>query len=200
MGSMPVSDCRSALYAVRRTLRRKPSASRSCLMTAAPLYCFASERLGEGGMWEEMDWTWTRAHTDASEIILGTLTALQDWCDRSAPLGAGLPSLASEFYEYDVRFLLFCTKAGLLPGLRARLTSEVASLLVDRARRVWMPDSVMNRPTEHADGSRSWRGIDEARIFKLPEKVFRHSDFAPAVPTLRAQLATPKGLAQSAIR
>ena len=78
MGSVPVSDCRSALYAVRRTLRRRPSASRSCLMTAAPLYCVASERLGEGGMWEEMDWTWTRAHTDASEIILGTLTALQD--------------------------------------------------------------------------------------------------------------------------
>ena len=150
-------------------------------------------------MWEEMDWMWTQAHTDASEIILGTLTALQDWCDRSAPLGVGLPSLASEFYEYAVRFPLFCTKAGSLPGLRARLTSEVASLLVDRARRVWMPDSVMNRPTEHADGSRSWRGIDEARIFKLPEKVFRHSDFAPAVPTLRAQLATPKGLAQSAL-
>ena len=52
--------CRSALYAVRRALRRKPSASRPCLMTAAPLYCFASERLGEGDMWEDMDWT--RAH------------------------------------------------------------------------------------------------------------------------------------------
>ena len=79
------------------------------------------------------------------------LTALQDWCDRSAPLGAGLPALTSEFYEYDVRFPLFCTKAGSLPGLRARLTSEVASLLADRSRRVWTPDSVMNRPTEHAE-------------------------------------------------
>ena len=55
----------------------------------------------------------------------------------------------------------------------------------------------MNRPTEHADGSRSWRGIDEARTFKLPEKVFRYNNFAPAVPTLRAQLAAPKGAVQS---
>ena len=166
-------------------------------MTAAPLYCFASERLGEGGLWEELDWTWTRAHTDASEIILGTLTALQDWCDRSAPLGARLPLLASEFYEYDVRFPIFCTKTGSLPGLRSRLNLEVASLLAERARTVWTPDSVMNRLTEHADGSRSCRGIDEARIFKLPEKVFRYSNFAPAVPTLRAQLAAPKGAVQS---
>ena len=168
-------------------------------MTAAPLYCFASERFGEGGLWEELDWTRTRAHTDASEIILGTLTALQDWCDRSAPLGARLPSLASEFYEYDVRFPIFCTKAGSLPGLRSRLNSEVPLLLADRARRVWTPDSVMNRPTEHADGSRSWRGIDEARISKLPEKVFRYSDFVSAVPTLRAQLAAPKGVVQSTL-
>ena len=113
-------------------------------MTAAPLHCFASERLGEGGLWEEMDWTWTQAHTDASEIILGMLTALQDWCDRSALLGARLPSLASEFYEYDVRFPIFCTKAGSLPGLRSRLNLEVASLLAERARTVWTPDSVMN--------------------------------------------------------
>ena len=153
-------------------------------MTAAPLYCFASECLGEGSRWEEMDWTWTQAHTDASEIILGTLTALQDWCDQSAPLGAELPALASKFYEYDVCFPLFCTKAGSLPSLRAHLTSEVVSLLVDQARMVWTPDSVMNRLTEHADGSRSWRGINEVRIFKLPEKVFRYNDFAPAVPIL----------------
>ena len=81
-------------------------------MTAAPLYCYATERLGEYDGWDEMEWTWTRAHTDSSEINPGTLTALQDWCDRAAPLGVELPSLTSEFYEYDVQFPLFCTRAG----------------------------------------------------------------------------------------
>ena len=102
-------------------------------MTAAPLYCFASEHLGGYEGWDDMEWMWTRAHTDLSEIVPGTLTALQDWCDRSAPLGAELLSLTSEFYEYDVQFPLFCTKAGALPGLRKRLTSEVPSLLVEQA-------------------------------------------------------------------
>ena len=37
-------------------------------MTAAPLYCFASERLGEGDVWDDTDWKWTRAHTGTSEI------------------------------------------------------------------------------------------------------------------------------------
>ena len=127
-----------------------------------------------------------------AEIIPGTLTALQDWCDRSAPLGAELPSLTSEFYEYDVRFPIFCTKAGSLPGLRTRLTSEVPSMLAERSQGVWTPDSVLNRPVEHADGSRSWCGMDEARIFKLPEKVFRYDDFVSTVPTLRAQLVRRK--------
>ena len=120
VGSIAVSDCQSALYTVHRTLRCRPTASRSCLMTAAPLFCFASEHLDGRDDWDGTKWTWTQAHTDASEVVLGTLTTLQDWCDRTALMGAEIPSQASEFYEYDVCFLIFCERAGSIPGLQTR--------------------------------------------------------------------------------
>ena len=37
----PVSDCRSVLYSVRSALCRPRPCSRSCLVAAAPLFCFA---------------------------------------------------------------------------------------------------------------------------------------------------------------
>ena len=80
-----------------------------------------------------------------------------------------------------------------------RLTSAVPALLAERARSVWLPNSVQDRPKEHADDSRLWRGIDKAKVFKLPEKVFQYHDFTPAVPPLHAQMLVQSGTARPSL-
>ena len=118
---------------------------------------------------------------------MGLATVISDPPENSpaaklpAPIGAELHLRTSEFYGHDVRFPLFCTRAGSIPGLRSRLTSAVPDVLAERSRGTWAPSSVLGRPVEHADGSCSGQRIDEAAIFKLPEKVYPYSAFTPTV-------------------
>ena len=196
MDSIPVSDCRSALYAVRRTFRRQNTASWSCLVTAAPLLCYASDHLGGLSDWDSTEWTWTRAHTDASEVIPGTLTALQDWFDRMAPQGPLLPSQMSESYSMMCGLPFFAQRTALCLALGRgsrplyQMCWPIGLEAFGHHRQCYVGQLSVRMAVY------SWRGVDDSMIFKLPDKVYRYSDFVPMVPSVRVQLPNGVDLTQ----
>ena len=82
-------------------------------MTGAPLWEMLHEVIRPTYEQRHLNWTWIKAHTRTSGIVLGTLTHIQDRCDRHAPLCKRLPERTADHFEYDTRYALFDTKEEL---------------------------------------------------------------------------------------
>ena len=148
---VPVSDCLGALFPIRKRIQNHLPASRRCLMTGAPLWEMLHEVIRPVYENRHLNWTWIKAHTRAKDILPGTLTHIQDWCDRHAPLCRCLPERTADHFVYDTRYALFDTKKGYLPGQRMRMLSDIPEAIKRKACGEWLPTEVLNRPETHPE-------------------------------------------------
>ena len=174
---IPTSDCRSALYMIRKLLRKRRSDSRLCLMAGSPLWAYLYQELFSEGLAWERRWTWTRAHVAADQIQDGTLTGMQDWCDRRAPDAVGIPPRRSDFYHHDTLSGMFDTTKGSLPGQRMRIIRDIPKTLKKHARGQGIPDTVAQRSQLHPDGSLSWRAMRDIELADLPQSCYNNPRF-----------------------
>ena len=148
---IPTSDCLGALFTIRKRIRNHLPASRRCLMTGVPLREMLDEIIRPIYESRHLIWTWIKAHTRTIDILPGTLTHIQDWCDRHAPLCKCLPERTSDHFIYDTRYALFDTKEGDLPGQRMRMLSDIPEAIKRKACGEWLPAEVLNRPETHPE-------------------------------------------------
>ena len=113
---VPTSDCLGALFTIRKRIQNHLQASRRCLMTGAPLWEMLNEVIRPIYENRHLIWTWIKAHTRTIDILPGTLTHIQDWCDRHAPLCRCLPERTADQFIYDTRYALFDTKRAICQG------------------------------------------------------------------------------------
>ena len=155
------SDCASALWAIQRS-NDQP---------ALPWTSLSLERMAP--LWIWMEWVkeflkrrlpkqWVRAHTTKSAITSGSLTYIQDECDKWADHSLELEEIQGDFFELDLHFGLFDTSEGYRPGQRVRVL-EAMSVWLNR-RQVPIDES---RPTERLDGSFSWRALRQYDWYKI---------------------------------
>ena len=155
------SDCASALWAVQKSEDQQ----------ALPWTSLSLGRMAPLWIWVEwindclkhcLPKQWVRAHTKRSAVTAGSLTYIQDECDKWADHSLELEERHGDFFEYDLHFGLFDTRDGYRPGQRVRVL-EAVPVWLDR-RRVPIDES---RPIERLDGSYSWRALRRFDWYKI---------------------------------